>query len=414
SGQGLKTYQVRVDDPAALALTNDGKARIKFEFPVGNEAFHDPSIADTWVLPGDDTLAPLVSSTVGSAAPGTNGWFRGDAAVSVTATDNRPGDVVVEAGQADGWQPYVAPVAVTGDGKHAVSYRARDAAGNSSGEKAVDVWIDGTAPTTQLAVTRKAGSANADRATLVFTAQDALSGVASTTYRVDGGDWQVLGQEPSVVRGFGEHLVEFFTTDVAGNPEPLHSLRVDLVPVDAIAALVAPQVSGAAVLGSTLKASAGSWNTKGLAFGFQWLRDGRATGRTGTSYKITAADVGRRISVKVTASKDGDSGTATSARTNAVAKARATTTVKYSKSSVKKGKKVKLSIVVKAPAARPTGSVQVYENGRRVKTLKLSSSGKVSYSLKLKKKGLRSITVKYTGSSTVSADSSPTRKIRVR
>jgi hypothetical protein len=413
SGQGLKTYQVLIDDPAVLA--NDGTVRVKYEFPVGNEAFHDPSIADTWVLPlGDDKLAPLVSSAVSSELPGTNGWFRGDAAVSVTAVDNRPGTPAVETGQADGWQPYVAPVIVTGDGKHAVSYRAKDAAGNSSGEKQVPVWIDGTAPTTQLAVTRKAGAENTDRATLAFTAQDSLSGVASTTYRVDGGEWAVVGQDGPVVQGLGEHLVEFFTTDAAGNTEPLNSLAVNVVDISAITALVAPQVSGAAVFGSTLTATPGSWNTTGLAYAFQWLRDGRATGQTGTSYRLAAGDVGHRISVQVTVSKESRSGTAVSGQTNPVAKAKATTSVKYSKAAVKKGKKVRLTITVTSRTARPTGSVQVFENGKRVKTLKLSSSGKASYSLKLKKKGLRSITVTYTGSSTVAPDSAPSRKIRVR
>jgi alpha-L-rhamnosidase len=416
SGQGLKTYQLLVDDPAALAQTADGKARIRFDFPKGNEAFHDPSIADTWVLPvPKDVVAPVVSATVASdAAPGNNGWFRGDASVSVTASDNRPGAVTIETGQAAGWQSYVAPVVVTGDGKQSLSYRAKDAAGNTSGEQQIAVWIDGTAPTTQLAVTRGSGIENADKATLAFTAQDALSGVASTSYRVDGGEWAVLGDAAPSVEGFGRHTVEFFTTDVAGNPEPLRSLVVDLADVDTIATLVAPQVSGLAVVGSTLSATTGSWNTKGLSFGFQWLRDGKPTGQTGASYRVGAADIGHRVSVQVTASKAGRSGSARSAETNTVAKVAGTTTVKYSKSSVKKGQKVKLSIAVTAPGVRPTGSVQVLENGKRVKTVKLSSSGKASYSLKLTRKGLRSITVKYTGSSTVAADSSPTKKIRVR
>jgi alpha-L-rhamnosidase len=416
SNQGLKTYQVLVDGEDALAQTADGKVRVKFEFPVGNEAFHDPSIADTWVLPVPrDEVAPLVSASLASEAPaGSNGWFRGDTAVTVTASDNRPGAVSIETGQADGWQPYEAPVVLTGDGKHVLSYRAKDVAGNSSGEQQIAVSIDGTAPTTQLTVARKSGIEDADQAVLGFTAQDALSGVASTWYSVDGGELNELGDKAPTIEGFGQHTVQFSTTDVAGNVEPLRSLVVDLADVDTIAALVAPQVSGRAVVGSTLTASAGSWNTKGLAFGFQWLRDGKATGRTGASYTIAAGDVGHRISVSVTASKGSKSGTAVSSQTNRVAKAVATTTVKYSKSSVTKGKKVRLTISVTAPGTRPTGSVQVFENGKRVKTLKLSSRGKVSYSLKLKKKGLRSITVKYTGSSSVAADSSPTKKIRVR
>ncbi len=413
-GQGTKTYQVVIEDPAAIAKTSDGKVRVKFEYPVGNEAFHDPSIADLWVLPVPaDSVAPLVSAAVSSAAPGDNGWFRGDVSVAVTAADNRPGALTVETGRSAGWEPYVAPVVVSGDGKHAVSYRAADAAGNSSGEKVEQVWIDATAPTTLLAVTPGTG-AGAGKATLKLTAQDELSGVAATTYRVDGGDWKVLGDETPVVEGIGTHTVEFFSTDVAGNTEALRSLTVELKADPAIAALVAPQISGTAVFGSTLRTTAGSWNTGGLTYSYLWLRDGRSTGKTGSSYKVGAADVGRRLSVKVTASKAGKSGSSTSRSTGKVAKAKAKASVKYSKSSIKKGKKVKLTIAVTSPTTKPRGKVQVFENGKRVKTLTLSASGKVSYSLKLKKKGLRSIKVVYTGSSTVAKSTSPTKKIRVR
>lgn len=412
SGQTAKAYQVLIDDPEVL--DNDGTVRIKYEFPVNAGGSYDPSIADSWTLPVPaDTLAPLASATVTSnALPGDNGWFRGDASVAVSASDNRAGAVTIETGEAAGWQPYVAPITISGDGKHELSYRAKDVAGNSTGERKVAVWIDATAPGTLLAVTRGSGVDNADKATLRFAAQDALSGVASTMYRVDGGAWQQVGADDEpVVEGFGEHTVEFFTTDVAGNPEAVRSMVVDLADVDGIAAIVAPQVAGTAVVGRTLTAKAGTWNTKGLTFGYQWLRDGKAiSGATGSSLKLTAKDVGRRVSVRVTASKAGLAAvSATSATTARVAKAPSKVSVSYSRSSVKKGQKVTLAI-----KATSTGTARIYENGKRVKTVTLSKSGKVSYSLKLTKKGLRSIKVVYSGNSTVAASTSPTKKIRVR
>jgi len=415
-GQGTKVYQTVISDPAVL--DNDGKVTIRYEFlPEPGGAF-DPSIADSWVLPVPaDTLAPLASSSVTSAAaPGDNGWYRGDASVTVQAVDNREGAVSIETGQSAGWESYTGPVTVTGDGKHEVSYRAEDVAGNSTGERTVPVWIDGTAPTTQLAVTPGTGVDGSDTATLSLTAQDGLSGVATTTYRIDGGDWKVVGREAPAVEGYGSHTVEFFTTDLAGNPEPLRSAVVDLADVDTIAAIVAPQVSGSPVFGSTLTATPGSWNTKGLGLAVQWLRDGRAIGgATAGTYKVAAADLGHRLSVRVTASKASkESVAATSGETNKVAKATSTASLKVSKSSVRKGRKVRLSIAVASPTTTPRGTVRVYENGKRVKSLKLGSSGKVSYSLRLGTKGLRSVKVTYTGSSTVAKDTSPTRKIRVR
>ncbi|WP_456695891.1 family 78 glycoside hydrolase catalytic domain [Aeromicrobium sp. P5_D10] len=381
-GQSAKAYQVLVDDPAVLA--NNGTVRIKYEFPLNAGGYYDPSIADSWVLPAPaDTLAPLASATVtSSAVPGDNGWFRGDASVAISAVDNRAGAVTIETGETSGWQPYVAPIAVSGEGKHELSFRAKDVSGHSTGERKVEVLIDGTAPGTQLSVTRGSGIDNADKAKLKFAAADGLSGVASTMYRVDGGDWQQVGhQDEPLVTGFGEHVVEFFSTDIAGNPEPVQSMVVNLTDVEGIAAIVAPQVKGTAKYGSTLTATAGTWNTKGLTFRYQWLRDGKAiSGRTAASYKLSAADVGRRIAVRVTASKTGLAAkTATSAATAKVAKASAAATVKSSKSKVKRGQKVKLSIRVTSSAGTPRGTVRIYENGKRVKSVKLSKSGKATY-----------------------------------
>ena len=47
---------------------------------------------------------------------------------------------------------------------------------------------------------------------------DDTSGVAGTEVRIDGGDWVAYG-EPVTVTGTGAHMVEYRSTDVAGNAE---------------------------------------------------------------------------------------------------------------------------------------------------------------------------------------------------
>lgn len=417
TGEGTKTYQTVIDDPAVL--DNDGTVRIKYEFPVDASGYFDPSIADSWVLPVPaDDLAPLVSASVSSsAAPGDNGWYRGDASVAIMAVDNRDDAPVIETGEAAGWQPYVAPVVVTGDGKHELSYRSKDVAGNSTGEKKVQVWIDGTAPSTQVAVTLGSGVENSDKATLKLAAQDALSGVAATTYRIDGGDWKVLADDEPQIQGYGQHAVDYFATDVAGNAEPLHSLVVDLADVDVIQSVVAPQIMGTATYGATLTATTGSWNTNGLSFDYLWLRDGRSTGKTGATYRLAKTDIGHRLSAKVTASKTGKASvSSTSRQTERVKKAKSAVGLELSSTSVKKekkDKKVTVWISVSSAAATPSGTVAVYENGKRVKNITLDSAGKASYSLKLSKKELLSIKVTYLGSSTLESATSAIKRIRV-
>jgi hypothetical protein len=147
--------------------------------------------------------------------------------------------------------------------------------------------------------------------------------VASTTYRVDGGDWQVLGGVAPVVRGFGSHTIDYFSTDVAGNSEAVATTVVELADVDVVTALVPPGITGNAVYRSTLTASTGTWNTTGLDYAYQWLRDGKSiTGSTSAAYTVTAEDVGHRLSVEVTASKSGKApASSTSTQTAKVARA---------------------------------------------------------------------------------------------
>ncbi|MEA5116137.1 MAG: hypothetical protein VB036_00810 [Propionicimonas sp.] len=66
-----------------------------------------------------------------------------------------------------------------------------------------------------------------------------------------------------------------------------------------------PTVSGSYVVGSTVKAKPGSW-TKKTKFSYQWLRDGVAIRKaTKASYKLTKADAGRLITVRVTGKLSG-------------------------------------------------------------------------------------------------------------
>ena len=68
----------------------------------------------------------------------------------------------------------------------------------------------------------------------------------------------------------------------------------------------APQVSGNAVVGSTLTASAGSWSLASPTVTYHWLRDGSLiAGARSSSYSLIAADAGRNISVRVTAAQAG-------------------------------------------------------------------------------------------------------------
>jgi hypothetical protein len=68
----------------------------------------------------------------------------------------------------------------------------------------------------------------------------------------------------------------------------------------------APAVKGKAKVGRTLKATVKRWSPAPSSFKYQWLRSGKKiAGATGATYKVRPADRGKRISVKVIASRDG-------------------------------------------------------------------------------------------------------------
>ncbi len=83
---------------------------------------------------------------------------------------------------------------------------------------------------------------------------------------------------------------------------------------------LAPRVSGTPKVGYTLTASKGTWSPTPTGYAYQWYRNGSAiAGATGATYRPAAADVGRRISVRVTVLLAGYAKTAkTSAATAAV------------------------------------------------------------------------------------------------
>jgi 5-hydroxyisourate hydrolase-like protein (transthyretin family) len=68
---------------------------------------------------------------------------------------------------------------------------------------------------------------------------------------------------------------------------------------------VKPAISGTTVVGSTLTASTGSWSPTPTEYYYDWLRDGEfIVGSYDSTYTLTAADLGKSITVLVTAGAD--------------------------------------------------------------------------------------------------------------
>jgi hypothetical protein len=87
---------------------------------------------------------------------------------------------------------------------------------------------------------------------------------------------------------------------------------LNVVALQTFKATKAPTVVGNAAVGATLTASNPTWSISGVSVSFQWLRGGVAINNAKSkSYKLTAADKGKSIAVRVTGSANGYSNATT-------------------------------------------------------------------------------------------------------
>lgn len=131
----------------------------------------------------------------------------------------------------------------------------------------------------------------------------------------------------------------------------------------------APAISGTAKVGKTLTAKVRAWSPS-TDFGYQWLRNGKAIDMaTRKTYRLQAADAGKKVSVRVVSTKSGYRATArTSSSTKQVAKGTLTTKTPKIVGTAKVGKTLTARTSSWGPAsARARLSYQWYRDGKRIK-----------------------------------------------
>ncbi len=161
-----------------------------------------------------DKTAPSLSGTPTTAA-NANGWYNGNVTIGWTASDALSGLA--------GAVPANSTITGEGSGLKA-SASISDKAGNTTTADSAPVNIDRTAPTTGISGTSNNWT-NGD-VTVSLSAADNLSGVASTSYAVDGGAAQT--GTSFTLSSEGDHTVTFFSTDKAGNAEAAQTAHVKI------------------------------------------------------------------------------------------------------------------------------------------------------------------------------------------
>ncbi|MFI6462850.1 Tat pathway signal protein [Streptomyces sp. NPDC050538] len=173
-----------------------------------------------------------------------------------------------------------------------------------------------------------------------------------------------------------------------------------------LANTAAPKITGTAKVGAKVTAGNGSWSAAPSSYTYQWKADGKAiSGATASTYTIAAAQLGKKLTVTVTAAKSGwTGGTGTSAAaTVARGVAPKSTKSPVISGTSKVGRTLKTSTGSWSPTATSYG-YQWYANGRAI-----SGATKSSLVLKSAQKG-KKITVKVVAHRTGHTDGSAASK----
>ena len=220
-----------------------------------------------------DNLAPTSHATI-NGTPGDGGWYLQPITVQLTAADDLSGVTGIRYRIDSGAWFTGTEIMLDSDGDHRLEFQAVDEAGNVEAIQTLRLPLDQTAPST--AYQPDPSSIVGDNGwyrsfiTITLIPLDLGSGIANTYYRIDGGAWQagthlVLNQE-------GEHTIEFYSVDVAGNveiPFPV-ALKID---TQAPPTPAPPQTAPL------------SW-TNLNSFDFIWSRPNDRSGIAGAYYRL--------------------------------------------------------------------------------------------------------------------------------
>jgi len=146
----------------------------------------------------------------------------------------------------------------------------------------------------------------------------------------------------------------------------------------------APRIAGTARVGNVVHPTGWGW-TGSTTVGFRWLRDGVAiAGATAPAYTVQPADVGRRLSVRMTpehATAPVVGVVRTSASTGPVPRMGSRITARSSKTRARYGRsRIRLTAKVSVSPGSPAGTVVFRDGSKVLKKVKVRN-GKATYTL---------------------------------
>ena len=186
-----------------------------------------------------DAASPGTTASV-TGIVGANGWHVSPVVLTLVSTDDMSGvasvfyglERVVSESEREllSSGAYAEPLTVNDEGIYAYSYYSTDLVGNIAIESTGSFKIDRTLPisTASLAGTFSGGHYSG-AVTVTIMSTDALSGVATSFYSLDGAEFAEYLLPVQVIAD-GHHTVRHYALDLAGNPELEQITEFDIAP----------------------------------------------------------------------------------------------------------------------------------------------------------------------------------------
>jgi len=377
--------------------------------------------------------APSVNFT----GPAVNQWYNTEQTVSWTVSDNShtgiagftqgwdsiPSDAYSEAHGGSGNSFYSGPQfpnATSGwldfvdygvsQGCHTAHVEAWSNMGEASGDLTYGpVCYDTIAPVTTATLSGTlSGSVYVSSVKVTLTPTDSGSGVASTSYQIDGGSWLTYAA-PFTVSALGSHTVKFYSKDKAGNVESTKSVSftIDSNTTTTVASSVNPSTYNQSVTFTATVTATGGTPTGTVTF-----KDGSSTLGTGTlssgkaTLAISTLAVASHSITAVYAASGSFLGSTSAALTQTVKAASSSTTLASSLNPSTYGAKVTFTATVTSSGGTPTGTV-TFKNGSTTMGTGTLSGGKATFTTQSFAVGGHSITAVYGGSVNIAGSTSP-------
>lgn len=260
-GRGVKSTQYRIDGAEwtiytkPFSVSSDGEHIVEY-YSTDRAENKEP----TKTVAVNVDLTPPSSTVDLRGTMGSSGRYNSSVNVSLSYNDAAGSDVDIVWYRVDGgsWREYSGRFSITAEGSHTIEHYAVDNVGHNEVSNTVRFWIDRTPPTTDLGIEGTMGNEGwyTTAVSAELTASDPGGKVGrGVMYRIDGGEWQLYFQK-LVLDDQGEHLLEYYSVDAAGNSEAVQSFSYK---VDTQAPVITPSITDGASY--AVSPSAISWSS---------------------------------------------------------------------------------------------------------------------------------------------------------